>query len=137
MEEKKVPEDELLNDLFADEEAEITELPFPTLKHYRAGRVVEEYLSPEKYRAIVLEKLYPFQPVPKLNRLMVEIHENRAFHVRDYKVLKGADMLWLVSPYYFSSGGTVIDWVPASSAGKYAPPLEGLPRRRHSTRHQE
>ena len=28
-------------------------------------------------------------------------------------MVKDAHGLWLVSPYYFSSGGIVIDWFPA------------------------
>ena len=54
----------------------------------------------------------------------MDIHENRAFRVRDYKVVKDAQGLWLVSPYYFSSGGTVIDWVPADETSGYDPPPE-------------
>ena len=109
---------------FAEEEPEISELPFPTVKHYFGNEVVEEYAIPDDKKAEVLEKLFIFEPVPGLDEMMVDIHENRAFRVRDYKVVKDAQGLWLVSPYYFSSGGTVIDWVPADQTDGYDPPPE-------------
>ena len=107
---------------FEDEEPEITELPFPTVKHYFGNEVVEEYAIPDDKKAEVLEALFIFEPVPGLDELFVDIHENRAFRVRDYKVVKDSQGLWLVSPYYFSSGGTVIDWVPADETSGYDPP---------------
>ena len=109
---------------FEDEEPEITELPFPTVKHYFGNEVVEEYVIPDDKKAEVLEALFIFEPVPGLDELFVDIHENRAFRVRDYKVVKDSQGLWLVSPYYFSSGGTVIDWVPADETSGYDPPPE-------------
>ncbi|MBR1835882.1 MAG: hypothetical protein IJ783_01210 [Kiritimatiellae bacterium] len=113
------------NEPFDDEDPEITELPFPTVKHYCGSEVVEEYVIPDDKRAEVLERLFIFDPVPGLDELVVDIHENRAFRVRDYKVVKDSQGLWLVSPYYFSSGGTVIDWVPADQTEGYDPPVEG------------
>ena len=110
------------NEPFDDEESEITDLPFPTIKHDFGSEVVEEYVIPDDKRAEVLEKLFIFEPLPGLDDLMVDIHENRAFRVRDYKVVKDSQELWLVSPYYFSSGGTVIDWVPADQTDGFDPP---------------
>ena len=101
------------DDLFDDEDPEITELPFPTVKHYFGSEVVEEYVIPDEKRAEVLEKLFIFEPVPGLDEMMVDIHENRAFRVRDYKVIQGPDRPFLMSPYWETSGGSVIDWFPA------------------------
>ena len=90
-----------------------TSLPFPTIKHHFGKEVVEEYIIPEEKRAEVLAQLCFFDPVPGLDEIWIDIHEDRPFKIRDYKVVKDAYGLWLVSPYYFSSGGTLIDWFPA------------------------
>lgn len=115
-------DDDIFDDIFDDDHTRINDLPFPTVKHYFGSEVVEEYAIPDDKRAEVLEQLYIFDPVPGLDELMVDIHENRAFRVRDYKVVKDSQGLWLVSPYYFSSGGSVIDWVPADQMDGYDPP---------------
>lgn len=124
MTENHTPEQDWLEEALNNPDQQITELPFPTLKHDCFYGVVEEYVIPEVHRADVLKLLYPFFPVPKLNKLMVDIHEDRAFYVRDYKVVKDSLGLWLVSPYYFSSGGTVIDWMPAAGQKGHQPPLK-------------
>jgi len=58
-------------------------------------------------------KLGAGKPVPRLEALMDDIPEEKTFRVREFKVLRGADMDWLVCPYFGSRGGTVIDWVEA------------------------
>lgn len=87
-------------------------LSYPT--EWRGSEVgrVEEYIVPDKEKALVLDKLYPFEPVPDLDERMYDLHEEKEFLVREYRVVRGEDMDLLVSPYYFNSGGTVIDWMP-------------------------
>ena len=75
------------------------------------GDVVEEFEIPDEDREIVLEQLYPFIPVPKLNQKMYDIHADKRFIVREFRVTWEHGMNWLVSPYYPESGGTVIDWM--------------------------
>jgi hypothetical protein len=72
---------------------------------------LDEYIIPVDRKEEVLKKLYPFLPVPSMNAVMLDIHEEKLFKVADFRVLRGGDMDWLVSPYYPKSGGTVIDWV--------------------------
>jgi len=86
-------------------------LPFPTQPLAVAGRVVDEYIIPADQKGEVLKKLYPFVPVPSLDAMMLDIHEEKRFRVGEFRVLRGGAMDWLVSPYFPSSGGTVIDWV--------------------------
>ncbi len=86
-------------------------LPFPTRSIIVPGGYVDEYIIPADKRQEVLKKLYPFVPVPSLDDTLLDIHEEKTFKVRDFRVLRGVDMDWLVSPYYYNSGGTVIDWV--------------------------
>jgi len=87
-------------------------LPYPTRKVLENGVVFEEYVIPAGDKRDVLNRLYPFDPVPDLDDTMYDLHEERAFRVGDYRVIRGPGMDMLVSPFYFSSGGTVIDWMP-------------------------
>jgi hypothetical protein len=75
------------------------------------GDVVVEYYIPDEDKEIVLEPLSPFTPVPILNQRMVDIHDDKSFFVRDFRVTWEHGMNWLVSPYYPECGGTVIDWM--------------------------
>ena len=86
-------------------------LPFPVQQLKVEGGYVEEYIIPPDRKGEVLKKLYPFVPVPSLNTMMRDIREDKLFKAGEFRVLRGADMDWLVSPYFPNSGGTVIDWV--------------------------
>jgi len=75
------------------------------------GQVVEEFIIPDEDRELVLEQLFPFNPVPKLTDCMYDIHAGKTFVVKDFRVTWEHGMNYLVSPYYPESGGTVIDWM--------------------------
>jgi hypothetical protein len=86
-------------------------LPYATKPMYFPnGASVEEFIIPEEDREIVLEQLYPFSPIPKLTDEMYDIHAEKTFIVKDFRVTWEHGMNFLVSPYYPESGGTVIDW---------------------------
>lgn len=85
-------------------------LPYPTRPIKVEGGYVDAYIIPEEKKEEVLKQLYPFIPVPSLDAEMLDIHEDKRFKVREFMVLRGQGMNWLVSPYYPGSGGTVIDW---------------------------
>lgn len=87
-------------------------LPYPTRPmRFPNGSSVEEFIIPEEDKEIVLDQLYPFSPVPKLTDTMLDLHADKSFVVRDFRVTWEHGMNYLVSPYYPESGGTVIDWV--------------------------
>ena len=87
-------------------------LPYPTKPMYfPSGASVEEFIIPEEDKEIVLEQLYPFSPIPKLTDEMYDMHADKKFIVKDFRVTWEHGMNYLVSPYYPESGGTVIDWV--------------------------
>jgi len=75
------------------------------------GDIVEEFIIPDEDRELVLEQLYPFSPVPKLTDEVYDLHADRTFVIKDFRVTWEHGMNYLVSPYYPESGGTVIDWV--------------------------
>lgn len=88
------------------------ELLYPKRAHIVDGEIVHEYVIPERDKAAVLNELYPFVGVPALDEKKFDLHEGKTFTVREFKVIRHADSNWLVSPYYFNSEGTVIDWMP-------------------------
>jgi hypothetical protein len=87
-------------------------LPFPTRPLKVQGGTVEEFIIPEDKKEEVLEQLYLFDPVPSLDEEMYDLHEGKKFKVSDFRVTWEHGRNWLVSPYYPSSGGSVIDWMP-------------------------
>lgn len=87
-------------------------LPYPTQPMYFPdGTSVEEFIIPDEDKEIVLEQLYPFSPVPKLTDELEDMHVNKKFIVKDFRVTWEHNMNYLVSPYYPEGGGTVIDWI--------------------------
>jgi len=88
-------------------------LPYPTRPLKTAGSTVEEYIIPDDKKAEVLNALYIFDPVPSLDDELFDLHEGKKFRVGDFRVICEDGENYLVSPYYPSSGGTVIDWMPA------------------------
>ena len=87
-------------------------LPYPTQPMYFPdGTSVEEFIIPDEDKEIVLEQLYPFSPVPKLTDELEDMHVNKKFIVKDFRVTWEHGINYLVSPYYPEGGGTVIDWI--------------------------
>jgi len=78
--------------------------------------MVEEYIIPDDRKEEVLRQLYLFDPVPSLDEERYDLHEGKTFKVRDFRVVWDNGHNFLVSPYYPSSGGTVIDWMPTDFA---------------------
>jgi hypothetical protein len=91
-------------------------LPYPTKPMvFRDRTSVEEFIIPEEDKEIVLEQLYPFSPIPKLTDIVYDLHADKTFIVREFRVTWEHGMNYLVSPYYPESGGTVIDWMDENS----------------------
>ncbi len=94
-----------------DEQPIEERLPYKTKPMYFAnGASVEEFIIPEEDKELVLAQLYPFSPIPKLTDELYDIHAEKTFTVKDFRVTWEHGMNFLVSPYYPESGGTVIDW---------------------------
>jgi len=87
-------------------------LPYATRPMYFPdGSSVEEFIIPDEDRELVLAQLYPFTPIPKLTDQMIDMHTDKVFIVKDFRVTWEHGMNYLVSPYYPEGGGTVIDWI--------------------------
>ena len=76
------------------------------------GKTIELYDIPKKDREAVLQDLYLFEPCPRLDDTLFDLHEGRPFQVRDFLVVREDDSNFVVSPYYLHSGGTILDWIP-------------------------
>ncbi len=88
-------------------------LPFPLVKVWNENenRFCQEYEIPNEKKKDVLVKLYPFVGCPDLNAELFDIHAGKKFIAIEYKVIRENELNYLVSPYFYESGGTVIDWV--------------------------
>ena len=106
-----------MNSEFSTDENPIEEkLPYPTRPMmFPDGTSVEEFIIPEEDKEIVLEQIYPFLPIPKLTDGIYDLHADKTFEVREFRVTWEHGMNYLVSPYYPESGGTVIDWMDEDS----------------------
>ena len=76
------------------------------------GSTEQEYEIPDEDKQSVLDTLYPFDKCPKLNERRFDIHEQKVFTVREYRVIRCRNRNMIVSPYYNHSGGMVVDWMP-------------------------
>lgn len=96
-----------------DDELPIDEkLPYSTKSiYFPDGTSVEEFIIPDEDKEIVLAELYPFTLLPKLTDVLYDMHADKTFVVKDFRVTWEHGMNYLVSPYYPEHGGTVIDWV--------------------------
>lgn len=98
--------------MFQKNGSALPRLSFPTRTIGAGTAAIEEYIIPEEHKDRVLEDLYPFEPLPKLTDMMFDLHEEKPFQVREFRVVRGNAMDYLVSPYFYNSGGTVVDWMP-------------------------
>ena len=104
------------NEFSTDETPTQERLPYPTQPmFFPDGTSVEEFIIPEEDKEIVLEQLYPFSPIPKLTDVIYDLHADKTFTVKDFRVTWEHGMNYLVSPYYPESGGSVIDWMNEDS----------------------
>lgn len=87
-------------------------LPFP-LK--QVTEYSQEYEIPMADKPAVLKKMDALNS-GKMGEMRFCLHEEKLFKVDDFKVVRENDINYLVSPYYYSSGGTLIDWMPAEWA---------------------
>lgn len=94
-------------------------LPYPTLPlKVRNGDTVEEYIIPECDKEKLLKAFWLWAgPPPSLDEERYDLHEQKIFKVKDFKIIReiywtGEYMNFLVSPYFPTSNGTVVDWMP-------------------------
>ena len=92
-------------------------LPYPTQPISTLYGETVEYLIPKGQKEKILKKLYPFGNPPAMTQTLMDIHEHKTFVVEDFKVVQQGDYVLLASPYFASSGGSVVDWEPLNNEG--------------------
>lgn len=111
-------------------------LPYPTRPLATLYGEMVEYLIPETEKNRVLRQLYPYADPPAMDDWLIDIHENRTFAAREFKVVQQDGYVLLVSPYFAASGGSVIDWESLESKPEVHTSYEAIVhrgpwRRRH------
>lgn len=86
-------------------------LPFPMKTVETSdGGMAEMYDIPEDRIKEVLEQLYFLEPVPGMDDMVLDIHENKRFRFREARVVREGRYNFIVSPFYPVSGGTILDF---------------------------
>ncbi len=102
------PEKRILSSIIS----EAAPLPYPTKTlEMTVGPDTVEYVIPEDDKGKVLQELFPFENPPSVDDTMFCLHEGKKFRVGDFKVIREDGRNYLVSPYYATTGGMVIDWM--------------------------
>ena len=92
---------------------EAKELPFPLRPLKMAyGPDAMEYIIPFESKEKVLKEIYPFVPCPDINEKRLDIHEQKVFCIKEFRVIRECNRNFLVSPFFPRSGGMVVDWAP-------------------------
>ena len=66
-------------------------LSFPIRMAPESWGDMEEYEIPTNQKAAVLKRLYPFDPVPKMDDVMFDLHAERTFRVSDFRVVRDCE----------------------------------------------
>ena len=86
-------------------------LPFPMeLVETSDGGSVKMYDIPEDRVKEILEQLYFLEPVPAMDDMILDVHENKRFRFREARVVREGKYNFIVSPFYPVSGGTILDF---------------------------
>lgn len=75
------------------------------------GVTYQKYVIPDDKRQEVLDNTFPFTPVPKIDKTMIDLHTEKDFIVKDYAIIRYANRNIVVSPYFNEKGGMSIDWI--------------------------
>ena len=94
------------------------ELNYP-LKEVKSEQFGVEFVYeiPEDKKEEVLEDLWPFTGIPSIEEAFIDIHEGQQFNLKDYMVIRFDTYNMIVSPWYFKSGGTVLDFLKEDDNG--------------------
>lgn len=94
------------------------ELNYP-LKEVKSEQFGVEFVYeiPEDKKEEVLEDLWPFTGIPSIDEVFIDIHEGQQFNLKDYMVIRFDTYNMIVSPWYFKSGGTVLDFLKEDDNG--------------------
>ena len=110
--ERSIQEKEILAQIVKESEP----LGFP-LKRVSAEGFEDElvYEIPEDKKLEVLKELWPFVDTPDGDRVFLDIHSGKEVVFKECLVVRSNLRNLIVSPYYFESGGMVVDLISPDS----------------------
>ena len=86
-------------------------LPFPLREvETNDGINVMMYDIPDDKVKAVLDQLYFLEPIPDFEDMILDLHENKKFKLKESKIIREDGYNFIVSPYYPISGGTILDF---------------------------
>lgn len=82
------------------------------------GSYEVEYVVPGKDKGRILDELNPMKTHLTPNCTRFCLHQQKTFRLARCRVIRYNGRNLLVSPWYDQTGGTLLDWVAPSCAGK-------------------
>lgn len=70
------------------------------------------YNIPMEDKEKVFNELWPFEDCPKMDANLYDIHERKYFTFKDAMVTRWNGRNMIVSPYFLSCGGMLVDFLP-------------------------
>ena len=83
------------------------------------------YLIPDDDKERVFKKLWPFVGMPKMDTVLLDIHSEQLVMLKHCSVIRWNKRNIIVSPHYFTSGGTVLDLIEEKNV-KYFKQLKDI-----------
>ncbi len=75
------------------------------------------YEIPDEDKEKVWNSLNPFVSSFTMEDILLDIHSNKKFALKDFIVIRSNGRNFICSPYYKEAGGTVLDFVPPECSG--------------------
>ena len=73
------------------------------------------YIIPDDQKEEVFKKIWAFEGMPKMDDVLLDIHAEEFVKLKECFVIRWNKRNIIVSPHYFSTGGTLIDLVEEKS----------------------
>ncbi len=98
-----------------------SELDYPLQELEMAfGPAEQEYIIPDKDKEKVLKDLWPLKSTfPGIDEEWFDLHSQKEFRIRDYRVIRCRERNMLVAPDYPHTGGMLVDWMPSKDTSFY------------------
>ena len=78
------------------------------------GPAEQEYIIPAEDKEKVLKDLWPLaKDVPGMEDTRFDLHSEKEFLVKDYRVIRCRERNMIVAPDYPHTGGMLVDWMPS------------------------
>ena len=115
MKEMSTPEKLIMSQII--EESPELDYPLKTLEMPEGYQDELVYEIPEEDKEKIWKSLNPFMTSFTMDDILLDIHSNKKFALKDFKVIRSNGRNFIASPYYAEAGGTLLDFVPPECSG--------------------